>query len=194
MSALEKEGLIYQPHTSAGRVPTDLGYRKFIDDLSDYEKEKENAINILKEINKQYKAQKARNNIYDAVELISRTTNNVSFATLPDNDRTFYLGIANVLKQPEFLHDSIRASQIIEVLEKNDKFINTLKQLEIPQNTTKIFIGKENILEQIQSCSIIVTKYKIENFTGFLGILGPTRMNYSFNKAIVEEVTKLIQI
>ncbi len=33
MAALEEEGLITQPHTSAGRVPTDLGYRVFVDRL-----------------------------------------------------------------------------------------------------------------------------------------------------------------
>lgn len=34
MAALEENGLIYQPHTSAGRVPTDKGYRVFVDQLS----------------------------------------------------------------------------------------------------------------------------------------------------------------
>lgn len=34
MAALEDEGLIIQPHTSAGRIPTDLGYRVFVDRLS----------------------------------------------------------------------------------------------------------------------------------------------------------------
>jgi len=193
MASLEKEGLIFQPHTSAGRIPTDLGYRTFINDLTDFEEEKKNAIKTLNKIKHEYKAQKARNKIYDAVALLARATNNISFATLPDTKRTFYLGMANVLKQPEFLHDSIHASQIIEVLEKDDKFITILQQLKI-DNTIKIFIGKENLLEQIQSCSIIVTKYKVEDFTGFLGILGPTRMNYSFNKVILEEIKKLIEL
>ncbi len=35
MAALEDEGYIAQPHTSAGRVPTDLGYRLFVDRLSE---------------------------------------------------------------------------------------------------------------------------------------------------------------
>jgi heat-inducible transcriptional repressor len=34
MSALERDGLIHQPHTSAGRVPTDLGYRYYVDNLA----------------------------------------------------------------------------------------------------------------------------------------------------------------
>ena len=34
MAALEDEGYIAQPHTSAGRIPTDKGYRLFVDRLS----------------------------------------------------------------------------------------------------------------------------------------------------------------
>src|SRR5690606_25371541 len=34
MAALEEEGLIVQPHTSAGRIPTDKGYRLFVDRLT----------------------------------------------------------------------------------------------------------------------------------------------------------------
>src|SRR5690606_36824009 len=33
MAALEEEGLIVQPHTSAGRIPTEKGYREFVDRL-----------------------------------------------------------------------------------------------------------------------------------------------------------------
>lgn len=33
MAVLENEGLIHQPHTSAGRIPTDQGYRRFVDSL-----------------------------------------------------------------------------------------------------------------------------------------------------------------
>ena len=35
MAALEEEGLIAQPHTSAGRVPTDAGYRMFVDRINE---------------------------------------------------------------------------------------------------------------------------------------------------------------
>ncbi len=34
MAVLEEEGLIHQPHTSAGRIPTDKGYRLFVDRLT----------------------------------------------------------------------------------------------------------------------------------------------------------------
>src|SRR5690554_1434274 len=35
MAELEKEGYIMQPHTSAGRVPTDKGYRLYVNSLND---------------------------------------------------------------------------------------------------------------------------------------------------------------
>lgn len=192
MSSLEKEGLIYQPYTSAGRIPTDNGYRLYIDEIADYKAAKKKALARLDNVKKQYKAEQIRGHIYDAVSLLSRATENVSFATLPDNARTFYLGLSNVLKQPEFATDNIRASQVVEVLENNDNFRRTLDELETGEKV-KTFIGKENILEQIKSCSLIVTKYNKDGFQGYMGVLGPTRMNYPFNKIILEEVKRLFE-
>ncbi len=192
MASLEREGLIFQPHTSAGRIPTDLGYRLFVDEMTDYEEARAQAAALVHQIQKNYVLEKAKEKIYDAVSLLARASENVSFATLPDNHRTFYLGLSNVLRQPEFLSDQIRASQVIEVLERHDRFVNLLRELEI-NDTVKIFIGKENILEQIQSCGLIVTKYNFEGYEGFMGILGPTRMNYPLNRAVLEEIKKLLE-
>lgn len=192
MASLEKEGLIYQPYTSAGRVPTDSGYRLYVDEIADYKEAKKKAHQALKTVRSGYKAEKVREHIYDAVALLSRATKNVSFATLPDNDRTFFLGLSNVLKQPEFATDNITASQVVEVLENEDNFRLLLGDLDI-DDSIKIYIGKENILEQIKSCSLIVTKYKKDGFAGYIGLLGPTRMNYPFDKAILEEVKDLFE-
>jgi transcriptional regulator of heat shock response len=192
MAELEDEGLIYQPHTSAGRIPTDLGYRLFIDEMVNLEDARKHAIQILHQVQNEYSVHKAKERIYDAVELMARSTENVSFATLPDNPRTFYLGLANVMRQPEFLSDSILASQVVEVLERHDHFIHVLGSLEIDESI-KIFVGKENAIEQISSCSLIITKYNVEGYSGYMGILGPTRMNYPFNTVIVEEVKKLLE-
>lgn len=192
MASLEKEGLIYQPYTSAGRVPTDSGYRLYVDEIADYKAAKKKALARLDTVRKQYKAEQVREHIYDAVSLLSRATENVSFATLPDNERTFYLGLSNVLKQPEFATDNIRASQVVEVLENNDNFRSLLQELDVDE-TIKTFIGKENILEQIKSCSLMATSYTRDGFSGYMGILGPTRMNYPFNSVVLEEIKHLFE-
>ncbi|MEK9132407.1 MAG: hypothetical protein AAB606_01725 [Patescibacteria group bacterium] len=192
MCSLEEEGLIFQPHISAGRIPTDTGYRLYVDELADYETAEKQATKALQKVLVSYEMQKAREKIFDGVRILSQATGDVSFATLPDNRRTFFLGVSNVLRQPEFSRDPVRASQVVEVLEDTDNFLNTLRQLEIGDDT-KIFIGKENILPQIQSCAMIVTKYHIAGFEGFFGLLGPTRMKYPFNHAIVNQVKILVE-
>lgn len=211
MANLEEEGLLYQPHTSAGRVPTDTGYRLYVDELADFMEAEKQAEKALQKVLHDYALQKAREKIYDAVRILAHATGNASFATLPDNRRTFYLGISNVLRQPEFARDPMRASQVVEVLEDTDHFVNTLRQLDIGDEV-KIFIGRENILPQIQSCALVVGKYSIENkerprgrtslvessafggvFEGFFGILGPTRIRYPFNHAMVRKVKELVE-
>lgn len=191
MAALEHEEFIFQPHTSAGRVPTDKGYRTYVNELADVNAERHEALQLLHNLQKEFAVERAKEKIYEAVSLLSRATQNVSFATLPDNARTFYLGLSNVLRQPEFLNDTIRASQVIEVLEKHDNFVTLLKKLNI-NDTIQSFIGHENILPQIHSCSLMVTKYELKGFQGYIGVLGPTRMNYPFNQVILEEVKKIL--
>ncbi len=192
MANLEEEGLIFQPHTSAGRIPTDTGYRLYVDELADYAAAEKQAQKKLDRVMATYKLQKAREKIYDAVNILAQATDNVSFASLPDNRRTFYLGVSNVLRQPEFSRDPLRASQVVEMLEDTDHFLNTLEQLDI-ENEPKIFIGRENLLPQIHSCAMIVAQYNMDNFNGFLGILGPTRMRYPMNHAMVSKVKDLLE-
>lgn len=191
MMSLEKEGFLFQPHTSAGRVPTDRAYRIFVDEMADYDKARQEALTALTQIKQEYQVAKLREQLYDAVSLLSRATKLVSFATTPDNPHTFFLGMSNVLKQPEF-SDPVRASEVLEVFEKEGNFVGTLKSLDV-DDTIKTFIGEENILEKIQSCSIIVSKYQRDGFEGYIGILGPKRMNYAFNIVMLEEIKKLLE-
>lgn len=192
MMALERGGYVFQPHISAGRVPTDLGYRIYVDEMADYVLARKEALATLRSVQIEYKMQKVRELLYDSVSLLSRAADCASFATTPDNPRTFFLGMSNVMRQPEFAGDTVRASEVMEVLERGDNFVRTLSSLNI-DDTIKTFIGEENILQQIQSCSIIVTKYERDSFTGFLGLLGPKRMNYPFNIVLVEEIKKLLE-
>src|SRR5581483_5698230 len=79
MAYLEREGLIYQPHTSAGRIPTDQGYRLFVDEMADMVQARKKAVQVLREVQHNYNLEKAKEKIYDAVSLLARATVNVSF-------------------------------------------------------------------------------------------------------------------
>lgn len=193
MAYLEEQGFLYQPHTSAGRIPTDIGYRTYInsfkqDEIADAEKLAERR---LREVIKNRQITKAKEKIYDAVSILAQATDNASFATLPDNPRTYFLGFSNVLKKPEFSRDPVRASEVIEVLEDTDSFIRTLRSLDL-DSEPRVYIGKENIIPQIHSCSLVVARYMIEDFEGCIGILGPTRMQYAYIIAMLKKVLHLL--
>ena len=191
MAQLEKAGYISQPHTSAGRIPTTKGYRLFVDEMVDYDNARKQAAETLKSIRTQYAAAKIREKLYDAVSILSTATNLVSFATTPDNPRTFFLGMSNVLRQPEFSESTAQASEVIEVLEHSNNFVKTLNKLDISKEP-RAFIGEENILPKTQSCSIIVAKYQKAEFNGYIGVLGPKRMDYPYNIVLLEEINKLL--
>jgi heat-inducible transcriptional repressor len=192
MAFLENEGLITQPHTSAGRIPTEKGYRMYVEKLVDYKKAERLAKENLRKLKVDLKKRRAQQRVYEAVSILAQAMPNVSFASIPENRRTFYLGVSNMLRQPEFLNSPMNASQVMEVLEEGVYLLETLDSLDFEEKP-RIFIGKENIIPQIESCSLIVAKYNIDGFEGYLGLLGPTRMPYAFNFATLKEVLKMLE-
>lgn len=190
MAVLEREGFIVQPHTSAGRVPTSRAYRLFVDRLQLNLQLMKKARRDIELMHQRYYLDKAKEKLHEMVAILASVTNNVSFATLPDNHRLFYMGISNVLRQPEFIADPAKATEVIEVLEH--QFSGLLDQLKIGDDV-EFYIGEENIIPEIQSCSLLVKRYNYKGFTGVMGILGATRMNYAYNLAALKSAIDLLE-
>lgn len=187
MGALEDEGMIASPHTSAGRVPTEKGFRFFVAHVrDDVAKVRPNVEEHFASHLKKYLSQKrADEKVYDAVSILTSMTPNVAFGTIPSADRMFFLGFSNVLRQPEYSSQPEIASGIFRILEHN--FQTVLESLDIPlTEEPKIFIGSDNVIPEIQSCSLIVSKFIAGDRHGFMGILGPMRMDYARNIVVVE--------
>jgi len=189
MAFLEHEGLLSQPYTSAGRVPTEIGYRFYVDELIQPNNNRNKIESDFLKIKREYFKQKTNEMVYDTISILSKLTSNIAFATMPENNKTFYMGLANILRKPEFVSNISSASAVVEVLE--DGFLSVLEKLKI-DSTIRVFIGKENIIPQIKTCSMIATSYTNHGFNGVIGILGPMRMKYSFNKSALEFASKLL--
>lgn len=192
-SMLEEVGLIISPHVSAGKIPTAKGYRFFVDEiLPDLETFNFNTVNqAFVPHRERYRLEKSKESVFDALRLLAQLSGNVAFASI-DNDQTFYLGLSNVLRSPEFMSDPEKAAQIVEILEGREKFRHFLRNVEVAPGEVKIFIGNENILEEISSCALLVTKFKTTHAEGAFGILGPMRMRYGYNKALIQNTTEII--
>jgi len=188
---LEEAKLIHSPHVSAGKIPTEKGYRFFVDELLTQKTEIVAMDSIIIEHIKQYKLHKSKESIFDALQLIARVSQCVAFATI-ESDQTLYIGLSEVLRSPEFLESPEMAAQVVEILEGRERFHALLHQLHIPNNTVKICIGQENLLKEISSCAMVVTKFQTSGSAGMLGLLGPMRMNYGFNRSLIAQVTQML--
>lgn len=189
MQVLSDEGFITQPHISAGRVPTSLGYKVYVKDHmkpTKHEKAVRQRFDTLKDV---YLKQKDQERVFEAVALLNHMIPNVAFATVPHKDRIYYLGLSNVLKTPECQSNPVLGSGLAEVLEEH--LTSLLEQIEVDDHT-RYYIGEDNILEQIHSCSMIVRNYQLRDFSGVIGVLGPMRMDYGYNTVALECVCELL--
>ncbi|MDR2939605.1 MAG: heat-inducible transcriptional repressor HrcA [Clostridiales bacterium] len=97
-------------------------------------------------------------------------------------------GVKNILTFPEF-SDFNKAKSVFQALEEKDILITILGKGRTEE--LKIVIGEENSIDQIKDCSLIKAGYKIGNgLYGTIGILGPTRMNYSQVVSVLYEIEK----
>jgi heat-inducible transcriptional repressor len=191
MAVLENEGYIIQPHTSAGRVPTSLAYRLFVDQMKLNLLLFNKAKKEMESLRLQYDLKRVKEKLYETVAILAHVTQNVSFAMVPDNPRLFYMGLSNVLRKPEFATDPGRATQVVEVLE--NRFSDLLKSIEIKDDQPSFYIGEENMIPEIKSCSLLVQRYRYKGFHGIMGILGATRMDYPYNLAALKSAIELLE-
>ncbi|MEF3692348.1 MAG: hypothetical protein V3574_04830 [Candidatus Moraniibacteriota bacterium] len=190
MAELEDEGYLYQPHISAGRIPTDKGYRYFVEELMrDRELSKREQIKLQEELLK-LKAQNMRLSRTSA-KLLSGITGNLAISGILDKDEFDDFGMRDLLSEPEFqkLDDVCRLAETMDYIDEMfDKIVKEMKEGE-----TKIFIGAENPIGKISNCSMIVSPYKLSNGQrGVLALIGPKRMKYAKNKSLIEYIKKML--
>jgi transcriptional regulator of heat shock response len=190
MRALGDEGFLEQPHISAGRVPTAKGYRMFVKDFLTPGVEEKAVRKKFESLREQYFHRKDQERAYEAVALLAQMIPNVAFATVPHKPGVYFLGLAHTLRQPEFLQNPSLATNVVEILE--EKLTDLLEKIEIDGNV-RYYIGEEHVFPQIQSCSLMVTDYKVRDHRGVIGILGHMRMDYAYNTVALELVADLLR-
>ena len=83
MSDLEEMGYIVQPHTSAGRIPSDKGYRLYVDHLIEQNEKKDKEISDMKEFVIE-KTEKMDKILKQAAKMLATNTNYATLVSAPD--------------------------------------------------------------------------------------------------------------
>lgn len=190
MVHLEKEGFLYQPHISSGRMPTDKGYRYFVEEImGDKELSKKEQQSLQKEFLK-LKAQNTRLTRTTA-KLMSHLSGNLAISGLLGKDEFSDFGMRDLMNQPEFkeIDEMCRLAEALDYVDETfDKIV-----AELGDGETRIYIGGENPIHEISNCSMIVTPYlNRAGEKGVLALIGPKRMKYAKNKSIIEYVKKML--
>jgi len=122
MSDLEEKGFIMQPHTSSGRVPSDEGYRYYIDKLITFDAANETILQTLKE-------QCAADNVSGILKKVSdnlgRLTNSVGFVISPKLNTM-------LLKHIEFVR--LNPTTVLAVVVARTGIVHNV-MLEVPPST-----------------------------------------------------------
>lgn len=187
---LEEEGFLTHPYTSAGRVPTDKGYRYYVDFLlSQMELLEEEKQRIVKEYKKEIKRlEDVLEKTSEVVSAVTRYAGMVSF--LEWQDKIFYRGIGFILEQPEF-QDLKRMQLLIKMIEEKEKILGIINR--DFNGKIKVYIGDELDCPEMDNCSLVVSSYSIKNRpAGRLAILGPMRMEYRHIIPTLEYVSSIL--
>ncbi len=194
MGKLEEMGLVAQPHTSAGRIPTDAGYRLYVNSLAEQGNDQISAIDdkiidrsahaLEVRVNSQSRADFA---IRGAVDSLVELTGNLGLATI--GDQLYLAGISRLFTQPEFM-DNSRVRSVAKLLDNLEPWLREAA----PGKPLNIFIGQENPIGKTSGVSLIISKFRSPySDKSYIGVLGPTRQNYSRVMSLVRHAGNMLE-
>jgi heat-inducible transcriptional repressor len=195
MAELERLGFISQPHTSAGRIPTDKGYRLYVNGITDSESSACKTFELDIKPSRVIRAIGASSDsagqpdraIKNAVDNLVSLTHNLGLATI--GDQLYLSGLANLFSQPEFF----AADSIKEVASLLDNLEPWLREA-APNQPISVYIGAENPIGGASGCSLIISKFSSPfSENSYIGVLGSTRQNYSQVINLVQNTGLMLQ-
>jgi heat-inducible transcriptional repressor len=188
MAALTEMGFLVQPHTSAGRIPTDFGYRFYVDALPRWPALPRNAERTvatslvppppeLSEV------------VRRAAVLLSRLTHYGAVAQPPESTHVVIGGAANIVAEESFERRETVAA-LLEALEEEDSVV-TLLRTAAEEGEVAVRIGRENPVAALREASLVMAAYGAgRSRVGVLAVIGPTRMHYRESISAVRSVSR----
>jgi heat-inducible transcriptional repressor len=172
MVQLEESGYIHQPHTSAGRVPTDKGYRYYVNSLSgeaDSPSEKRAERALTTRVGHGGVPDRM---IRNAVDTLVELTHNLGMATI--GNQLYMSGLSNLFGQPEFINGA-QVQQVASLLDNLEPWLREAA----PNEPLSVYIGAENPIGRSAGCSLIISRFRSPfSDHSYIGVLGPTRQSY----------------
>jgi heat-inducible transcriptional repressor len=192
MARLEEMGMIEQPHTSAGRVPTDAGYRFYVNSLNELHANEPQPLMLDRsaraiEARVSTHGDHADRAIRSAVDSLVDLTQNLGIATI--GDELYMSGIGNLFSQPEFLQGN-HAQAVARLLDNLEPWLREAA----PNEPLNVYIGAENPIGKTSGATLIVSRFRSPySDHSYIGVLGPTRQSYDKVMRLVRHAGAMLE-
>ncbi|MFO0781789.1 MAG: transcriptional regulator [Candidatus Saccharimonadales bacterium] len=174
MAELERHGFITQPHTSAGRIPTDKGYRFYVNILAE-----QNTAALPERRAEKALAARVQNAgapermIRNATDTLVELTHNLGLATI--GNQLYISGLSNLFGQPEFMSGTHQVQQVAQLLDNLEPWLREAA----PNEPLSVYIGSENPIGRTAGVTLVISRFRSPfSDRSYIGTLGPTRQNY----------------
>lgn len=175
LNILEKQGMVYQPYNSSGRIPTLQGLSAYLDTTLAQQPEE---IDLHLDT--------ARAELKNFVEALGEVTDGVVVGFIR-NDEYYYLGINNLLRD-DMIDEYSATRNIIRFIE--EKKIVAFIDKKILKNR-EIYYTFVNDADTLISC--VYVKINFNDYDMVLSIVGPLRVNYKKNITLLKKVLEALQ-
>jgi heat-inducible transcriptional repressor len=187
MAELEHLGYIDQPHTSAGRIPTDKGYRFYVNNLAETDAKLAPG-RVHRALTARVQAGgQPELTIRNTVDTLVELTHNLGLATI--GNELYMSGLSNLFGQPEFVHPA----QVQEIAKLLDNLQPWLYEA-APNEPLSVYIGHENPVGRSAGASLIISRFRSPfSDRSYIGVLGPTRQSYRDVMSLVGRAGKTLE-
>lgn len=186
MAQLTEAGYLTQPHTSAGRVPTELGYKEYIAYTMKEQKElSRRQQEVLTSHFKKLRTLQER--FREAARMLSELSGSVSLL-VDDSDKVYMSGLSKLPQLPEF-RDVDFGEEFMSLLEDPALQMKGLVEKDLEGMSPRVLLGSENPVNG--KTSIVITKFG-PNGKKIISVVGPVRMHYGKTLPALEYIKKIL--
>jgi len=193
MVALTNLGYLRQPHTSAGRIPSPVAMKFYIDQLME-----EHQMSLADEVKTKEEVWDARGDLDrlldEATHALAERTKSLAVAAT-DEGKVWHAGYSNVFANPEFADVGACAS-VFSFIEQAERMHQLFFEKAISGSPIDVLFGEELGWPELSPIGVVATHFNIRGKNGAIGVIGPVRLSYPtiipvvrYFRNLLEEIT-----
>ena len=189
LRALEEEGYLIQPHTSAGRIPTEKGYRFFVENsklkkIAKINNKENDVLGMSLGKDKDDDYFQTRKNLAKSLAELSQEAVLLAF----NLNSVYYTGLSNLFAKPELK----QLNEVVDISQVFDHCEDCLQEfLDEVEEDVSVYFGKDHPFGRM--LSVVSVPFENKNKEqGLIMIMGLQRMDYKHNYALLKKVKELI--